>query len=138
MSPISIVAILLVASSCGSRREPSPEIDDGEKRSAVKLEDPKPGTALLHLLTLRTSENKAELERAIQYFAKRNCGAPTDGPAIDIDTFYPLELISQAVRVRCGEFQLRNHNHICGAGPKARGSCVDVIYSDYDENGNPK
>ena len=89
--------------------------------------------ALGNLLKLRTPENKEELERAIQYLAKINCGGGDRQP-IDIDTFYPMHLLPQMYRVFCGEFQLKNHNTICGSGPKARGKCVDVIYTDYDES----
>ena len=90
--------------------------------------------ALGNLLKLRTSINKEELERAIQYLASLNCGDPPGGTPIDIDTFYPMHLLPQMHRVFCGGFQLKNHNQICGSGPKARRKCVDVVYTDYDES----
>lgn len=136
--------LMLLSFSCEQRQSPF----DITSHTKVSI-DPHSGTstdddpsdwanrALGNLLKLRTRENKDEFDRAIQYLAKRRCGNDFRGPAIDIDTFYPLHLLPQLKRVGCGEFTLKNRNIICGPGPKARGTCVDVIYSDYDENGNP-
>ncbi len=126
------------------QREGSPfDIDFRAKRVSIDFASGTSATdapgewqnkALGNLLKLRTTENKDELERAIQYLASLNCGDPPGGTPIDIDTFYPMDLLPQMHRVFCGEFQLKNHNRICGSGPKARGKCVDVIYTDYDES----
>jgi hypothetical protein len=125
MQIIVTTLFLAFTVSCNSRSR------DSATREQMGIAEPIPASAeyevnaLDGLLRLRTAENRAKLDPAIEYLSNVMCGRLDGVGAIDVESFYPMNRIEELHTARCGMFILRNYDFVCGQGPRDRGVCTD-------------